>query len=246
MAIRVDVALSPAAEQRAQVVVVVDVLRASTTIVAAIESGASSIRAVAAVEEARLLKAEQPGLLLCGEVGGLPPPGFDAGNSPVELSNRDLNGHHLVLATSNGTPLLNKHRAAHHLLVGCIRNASACARAALDAATESGSNILLACAGSAHRGEPMAEDSFAAGLIIETMVHIQPPLELGEGARRALAVFYGHAGSAEKAFAASPHGRNLRQLGFLDDLAFCGQLDASTMVPMAALEGRHVVVRRGA
>lgn len=84
-------------------VVVIDVIRAFSNAAYAFSVGAESITLVSGVEEALALKAQIPGALVMGEVGGLPPPGFDFGNSPTEIVRQDLRGKHLIQRTGAGT-----------------------------------------------------------------------------------------------------------------------------------------------
>ena len=103
---RVDVALSPALLKGtdSSVCVVVDVLRASSSCVMMFEQGVEAVAIGANPEIAHAIRSQVlPEALLCGEVGGLPPEGFDYGNSPIEFSRLDLSGRQVVLATSNGT-----------------------------------------------------------------------------------------------------------------------------------------------
>src|SRR5438093_13553874 len=87
------------------VCIVVDVLRASSSIVTLLERGARPVIAAGSIEEARSLYQRLPGFILCGERGGFPPAGFDYGNSPAEFFRLDLDGRSAILATSNGTRL---------------------------------------------------------------------------------------------------------------------------------------------
>ncbi len=84
-------------------VVVIDVLRAFSAAAYAFKAGARRITLVSGVEEALALKAQTPGALIMGEVGGLPPAGFDFGNSPAELARQDLRGRDLIQRTGAGT-----------------------------------------------------------------------------------------------------------------------------------------------
>jgi 2-phosphosulfolactate phosphatase len=84
-------------------VVVIDVLRAFSTAAYALSAGAESITLVSGAAEALALKAQMPGMLVMGEVNGLPPDGFDLGNSPTEIIQHDLRGKHLIQRTSAGT-----------------------------------------------------------------------------------------------------------------------------------------------
>jgi 2-phosphosulfolactate phosphatase len=101
-------------------VVVIDVLRAFTTAAYAFAAGAVDIRPVATVEEALALRAQNPGWLVMGEVGGRPVAGFDFGNSPAAFLDVDLLGRHLVQRTSAGTQGVIRSRNAKRLLVASL------------------------------------------------------------------------------------------------------------------------------
>jgi 2-phosphosulfolactate phosphatase len=89
--------------QATGVVVVIDVIRAFTNAAFAFSRGAKEIYPVSTVEEALQFKAETPNSLACGEVGGLPPDGFDFGNSPTQTNQLDLSGRIIVQRTGAGT-----------------------------------------------------------------------------------------------------------------------------------------------
>ena len=109
------------------IAVVIDVFRASSTIVAAFGAGARLIIPVGDLEEAYALKRRNPDFLLFGERGGLPPEGFDSGNSPAIVSALDLRGKTVILTTSAGSQGLVSARHADEILVGCFANARAVA-----------------------------------------------------------------------------------------------------------------------
>src|SRR6266542_482613 len=121
---RIDVALLPGQEfdRSRSVCVVVDVLRASSSIVTLLEGGARPVIAAGSIDDARTLRERLPAYLLCGEAGGLPPEGFDYGNSPAEFSRLRVQRKGAILATSNGTRLLASLAAAPAVLVGCLLN----------------------------------------------------------------------------------------------------------------------------
>jgi 2-phosphosulfolactate phosphatase len=97
-------------------VVAIDVLRAFSTAAYAFGAGVNEIFLVGEVAEAESLRAKFPGAHLTGEVGGKRIPGFDFGNSPVEVANADLSGTRLIQRTSAGTQGVVLSRAARHLL----------------------------------------------------------------------------------------------------------------------------------
>ncbi|MEM7534613.1 MAG: 2-phosphosulfolactate phosphatase [Chloroflexota bacterium] len=109
-------------------VVVVDVMRAFTTAAYAFHAGASEILLVSSVDEAFALKATYPEALIMGEVRGLPPEGFDFGNSPLPFETLELNGRRLIQRTSNGTQGMVRSQNADLLLAGGFPTAGATAR----------------------------------------------------------------------------------------------------------------------
>ena len=133
----VDVALTPAelgGELRLRptdVAIVIDVIRATTTLAVLFDRGCARVLVAGDIPAARAYAAAHPGSLLAGEMGGLPPSGFDFGNSPVELAAADLNGRELIFSTTNGTRALHACVGAGVILAGSLRNAQAVCRAAL-------------------------------------------------------------------------------------------------------------------
>lgn len=121
----VDLSVSP--DHQGGAVVVIDVLRAATTAATALTHGALAIRPVRTVEEAFAAREADPSLLLAGEVDGDPIPGFDLGNSPLEVAAADLEGRTLVHRTTAGTQGLVGWRTAEPLLFAGLVNARATA-----------------------------------------------------------------------------------------------------------------------
>lgn len=142
-AVVVDVLLTPAELTGEQVIgpetvaIVVDVIRATTTLAVMCDRGCARVLVAGDISAARACAAQHAagGYLLAGEVGGVRPPGFDFGNSPVELSAADLAGRTLVFSTTNGTRAIRACAGARAILAGSLRNADAVCRAALQCAT---------------------------------------------------------------------------------------------------------------
>jgi len=109
------------------IAVIIDVFRASSTIVAAFAAGARRIIPVGELDAAYEAKRRNPEFLLFGERSGLPPEGFDHGNSPAETSRLDLRGKTIILTTSAGSQGLVSARQADEIIVGCFANARAAA-----------------------------------------------------------------------------------------------------------------------
>lgn len=205
------------------VAVVIDVLRATTWVATALERGAWGIRPVLEVDEARELarSLRQAGeqVLLAGERGGLPPEGFDLGNSPTELLALDLRDRRLVLTTTNGTRTLQRVAGSGRVLVASLRNAGATARylAAL------GRPVYLVCAGT--RGRLSQEDVLAAGWIVRHLRVVGAGVTLSDAARIAEAAALAWEGRELEALEQAEHGRTLLDLGFAQDLAMAAERD---------------------
>ena len=246
-----------------RVCVVLDILRASSTLVTLLECGAAPVYVAGTVDAARALSASLAGgTLLCGEVGGLPPPGFDHGNSPTEMVGLALAGRAVVLATSNGTRALAALSTASAVLVGCFLNAGAVVTRGLALARALGADLALVCSGDANGSQFSLEDALAAGYLVDRALavpgnaakdaHLTPDdadaLELNDAARAAWRLWQGYAAgrtpaeAAARGFTESVHGRDLARLGFAADLTYCARIDASWAVPRLAVDGDRLLL----
>ncbi|MDZ7373848.1 MAG: 2-phosphosulfolactate phosphatase [candidate division KSB1 bacterium] len=235
---RVDVVLGPRClppdRGRGKAAVVVDVLRAGTTVAYALTNGAERVIPVVSVRAARRLARGFPRqtVLLCGERRALPPPGFDLGNSPREFTPDRVRGKTLVLTTTNATRALSRLRgAAAVALVGLV-NAPAASRwlAGL------GSDAVIVCAGRAN--EPAAEDILAAGIILNELRR-QGEVELTDAARVAGEWALAVGERALSVLQDSQHGRYLCSLGMAADVEVCSQVGLLTT--LAVLRGDSLV-----
>jgi len=212
--------------------IVVDLLRATTQITAFFDGGGSILVPVTEVEEAFAMK-ERLGRdwKIMGERGGLPAPGFDFGNSPLELLGAGAPDN-AVITTSNGTrALMRAAEGCGRVTAGCARNAEAVCWDALC----SGARVGVVCAG--RNGEFSLEDSVCAGMFVEKLLSLAPSngaseMELTDGAISALALWH-HLGPDLLAVCReSAHGRILSELGFDNDIFFCAEIDSSSTVPL--------------
>lgn len=240
----VDVALLPAElvhqALRDETLVVMDVLRATTTLLTALESGAEAVVPAESVEEAYRLAGEIAAAggraLLAGERHTLRIEGFDLGNSPLECTPETVRGRTLVMTTTNGTRafrLARQHARASPILSACLRNVAAVA----ERCAARGADVVLVCAGT--DGRLSVEDALCAGLIAERLAAGEG-VTLGDGARLSRYLAGKEVGDLEGALRRGRHGRRLAAAGFDADLAFCARLDASGKVPR--LDGDRLVL----
>ena len=219
----------------------IDVLRASTTMITALARGAGQILPAADVSEARRRAADiGAAAVLGGERGGTRIAGFDLGNSPAEYTADRVAGRTVVITTTNGTAALAACVATREVLVGAIVNRAAVAAAARRlAAVEGTGAVHLVCAGT--DGVVTAEDVLAAGAILDAAARppraagdeLDPAARAARDAFRALVAAHSDQLPAAlgREFAAAPGGANLVALGMAADIVAAAQLDALDVVP---------------
>jgi 2-phosphosulfolactate phosphatase len=218
--------LAPPGRLAGGLAVVVDVLRASTTMIHALAAGCTAVRPCAEVEEARTLAGTMRvgRVLLGGERGGLPLPGFDRGNSPREYTAKVCRGNTLVLTTTNGTRALLRAAAAERVLVAGFVNYSAlCEQLRLDLRP-----LHIVCAGT--EGEVTLEDTLLAGALVDFVCQVGE-VRLNDSARLAWDCFENHGRVLLGALQLSQGGANLRQLGYDEDIRAAAQVDQFHLVP---------------
>lgn len=207
--------------------VVVDILRASTTICTALRSGAKEVIPFADVDGARAAKEKDPDALLCGERQGKKLPGFDLGNSPQDYSRDVVAGRSLVFSSTNGSVALASAPTGAEVLVGGIVNLTAVAEriATLNQAT------VITCSGKL--GQFALEDAAGAGGIIAKLWEITSELELvNDGARAAQTIWDQYKSDPTMALWQSRHGIYLVEIGFGSDLSICAAVDSVPIVPI--------------
>ncbi len=218
--------LAPPDKLAGGVAVVIDVMRATTTILHALAAGCSMVRPCAEVEEAReLADSLRAGrVLLGGERGGKPLPGFEVGNSPREYTAARCRGAVLVLTTSNGSRALLYASAADRVLVAAFVNYSA----VCEQLRRETRPIHIVCAGDG--GAVALEDALLAGALVDFLSDLGS-MKLNDGARLAWDAFAQHGRVLEGALAVGAGGRRLKELGYEDDIAAAACVDHFTLAP---------------
>ncbi|HEX6038367.1 2-phosphosulfolactate phosphatase [Longimicrobium sp.] len=238
---KLDVLLTPGelvpGEVAGRAIVVLDVLRATTSIVEALAAGARTLYPVATIEEAiglaKTLGRDE--VLLAGERKALPIEGFDLGNSPGDFTPERVGGKTIVMSTTNGTLALNAAAPGGRVLVGAWTNF----QAVVDELARTQAEPVFLCAG---RDRAFGlEDAVCAGQMAAALLKALPDAEweMNDGAVAALALAEEFADPATL-FPLTAAGRAIVEAGLGDDLAFCAQTDLREVVPV--LEGRQIVL----
>jgi 2-phosphosulfolactate phosphatase len=217
--VRVHVAFTPGEQTPAPVGIVVDVLRATSTMTQALAAGYRRVLCCAEIEEARALAATEGSVKLAGERRLEHIPGFDFGNSPREVAGEPA-AETLVLTTTNGTRLLVSAAARfERVYIGSLLNLDAVAAAA----REGGADVAVLCAGVL--GELALDDAYCAGRIAEALGG-----EPADSAAAAIRLVQTFAGPVE-GLGASQSARNLRRHGLESDIEWCARESVLDVAP---------------
>jgi 2-phosphosulfolactate phosphatase len=217
--------IRPEQHVNGRTVIVIDVLRASSTIVTALDSGFASVIPVGSAKEAFALRSLET--VIAGEKHCKKVDGFDYNNSPVILRKKDHGGKHLVLTTTNGTKAVEKATQADCMLIGCFLNSSACVSAAL----AQNRDITLYCAGT--RNHFALEDSLAAGLMVHLAKLKSSSIETCDFSDAMEASFLQLAHKLPALLFTTTTGKRLVKNNHSEDILYCGQIDISQIVPIA-------------
>ncbi|MDQ1281545.1 MAG: 2-phosphosulfolactate phosphatase [Thermoproteota archaeon] len=222
------------AVKRGDVVIIIDVLRCSSSIIAALASGVGGIVPIKTVREAREVSRIHPEFILSGERKGVKPSGFKYGNSPVAFSKIKLEGAYLILTTTSGTNALSQAKEAKHVLVGGFLNAKSIAETAYNLAIKESEGITLALSGK--KGSFSLEDFLGAGAIIGDL---PDEVTLSDAAQAALLAFRGAKSSLTEVVKQGNHAKYLVSIGFEEDIRFSTQLNKYKIIPY--LKGEVVI-----
>ncbi len=234
----IDVTFTPQELRRLRpvgaTVVVIDVIRAATTVATALANGCAGVIPVVSVAVARrtaaALASEQP--LLGGERGGLRIPGFDLGNSPSEYIRADVGGRLVVFTTSNGTATLHAAAGAAEVLMAALVNLEA----VVQHAHRAGRPVVFACSGRGRR--PVLDDTVVAGLMATHLAALVGAAALPtDAAQIAMQAAAPYAADPLRALQASASARD--RPDFEPDLCACAQRDVFDVVPVLR-DGRLV------
>ncbi len=227
---KIDLAFTPEELEKKDLegksVVVIDALRATSTVIVALENGCSAFIPVGTVEEARELTAEHPEFLLAGERRALPLEGFQLGNSPRDYRPDKVKGKIIVLTTTNGTRALVASQRGAEIFIGSFLNLGALTRRLV----ETGRDIMIACSG--EKGLFCLEDTVCGGAIVERLEKTGLSLSKTD-ASLAAKVLYEHCeNDVYGMLCNSEWGQYLESLGLGKDVRLCARVDSSSLVPV--------------
>jgi 2-phosphosulfolactate phosphatase len=210
-------------------VVVIDVLRASTTIAVALKNGAKEVIPVADIESVVKISGSLFGnvTLRAGERNGRMIEGFNLGNSPLEFKEDIVKGKSLIFMTTNGTGAMTKGRHAKNNVIASFVNLSMVVGFLKDL----GSDFTIICAG--NENSFCIEDSVCAGKIINTLgKELDGKLTLDDAGKAAAALDKSFGKDVPKMLQTCQHGAYLSAIGFGDDLALCAEVDSYGVLPL--------------
>jgi 2-phosphosulfolactate phosphatase len=226
--VRIDVLLGEAqvaaADVADRVVVVIDVLRAATTVAAALDAGARAVIPFETVDEtASRAKAYARGeVQLAGERRMVKIDGFDLGNSPTEYTTASVDGRTILYTTTNGTMALAATHGARGCYFAAFVNAAATV-SSVRSAIEAGGDVTIICAG--HERRVALEDVVCAGRLVRGISADLPGVTRGDGARVAEMAERPFIGGIASVALEASHAKSLIAAGFERDVELCLTLD---------------------
>jgi len=230
---KVDVCLSPDLihlhDVKQSIIVVVDILRATSCMTSGIANGANSITPFMDMEECMLMGAK--GYLTAGERNGKKIDGFDLGNSPFDYMQEFVKGKDIAVTTTNGTVAIEKAKPAKKVIIGSFLNLSTVANYCL----EQSENVLILCAG--WKGKVNLEDSLFAGALVNKL---KPEFENAcDAPMLAETSYLEMKDNIIDKVQSSSHAKRLKRLNIDKDIEFCLIHDEFEVLPVLK-EGRII------
>lgn len=223
---KIDICLTPELlhlyEIKDRVVVVVDILRATSCMTTALAHGVEKIIPVASLEECRTL--QQSGLLAAAERDAKKAEGFDLDNSPFSYMHERLKGKTIAMTTTNGTLAISRSKEAIEVIIGSFLNKSA----VIEYLRNQPHDVLILCAG--WKGRVNLEDTLFAGAVVDELMD---EFVIEDDATLSAHTIYGCAKyNMLKSMAASSHVKRLHRLNLAKDIEFCIREDLYQVIPV--------------
>lgn len=206
------------------VCIVLDIFRATTSIVTSMGNGCNRMLPVLSFEEGQEVSKGMGSVLFAGERKSIRITGCDLGNSPFEFSTGVVKGKDIIMTTTNGTVAIKATEGAYRTLIGAFLNA----HAVCQQATSYGKDILIVCAGT--DGLFSLEDALCAGLLVQ-IISAGDGMVLTDSAYGAMLIYAAGQGALVEMGMASRNGKRLYELNRTEDVEYCMKIDISTVVP---------------
>ncbi|NLI90749.1 MAG: 2-phosphosulfolactate phosphatase [Peptococcaceae bacterium] len=212
-----------------KIAVVIDVFRATSTMVTALANGCLAIIPVLTTEEAIERRVTEPGSLLGGERKALRIEGFDLGNSPFEYSPEKVGGKKVIMTTTNGTRAIQAVAGARHIFIASFLNVESIAHAIYRhiEVQKDIEGVVIICSGSEDRFD--IPDTLCAGMLIEALGKETQVNDLGRAAQM---LYNMTKADLLETLKQTEHGRLLLSLGFDKDLVYCSTSNILPIVPV--------------
>jgi 2-phosphosulfolactate phosphatase len=201
-------------------VVVIDVLRATSTINTILFSGAKSVMPVETLDEC--MKLRDHGYIIMAERMGKKVEGFDFGNSPTKIEKSEFEGKDVGIATSNGTKAIVKTKGSHITLIGSFLNLSKI----IEYINNSNNDVLLVCSG--WKGSTNLEDTLCAGAIVAGLQNFEYDSDTVIIAKK---LYEQSKGDILSLMQKSSHAKRLSGYDNVKDIEFCSQVDTQEILP---------------
>jgi len=213
---------------RDKTAVIIDVLRATSTIVTAISNGAKGVIAVEDMGDASKIaqNLDSSRYLLCGEKDGVKIEGYNLGNSPREYTSEVVKDKTLILNTTNGTIAIARSALAKEIIIGSFLNM----QEVINQLKKTENEIVLVCAG--WRGRLSLEDMLCAGQIVYELTGGELPLNARDGAKVAFGLYEKFGEDLEDIVKTSNHAMRLQDIIGTEDVSYCCQVDISDVLPV--------------
>lgn len=207
--------------------VVIDVLRATTTIITALSNGAKEIIPVGSIEFAMKVSGDSFGghTLLAGERNTKKIDGFTLGNSPLEYSKEIINGKSIVLFTTNGSKAIVKSKYSNQLFIAAFLNVASIAKKL----TEECKEVEILCSG--NNGLFSFEDSVCAGNLISELKLLIENIEFDDASKTCLLLYEKNKDRIGEMLKETEHGKKLVENGYIDDIEFASQKNIIDIIP---------------
>ncbi len=207
--------------------VVIDVLRATSVILKALDNGAKEVIPVGSIDFAMKISVNSHGghTLLCGERNTKIIEGFDLGNSPLEYTEERISGKSIILFTTNGSKAIVKAKYSDKVLVASFNNLTKMAEHLIKLEN----NIEIISSGA--NGIFCLEDTICAGALVKQMIKLKSDIELTDAANASLVLNEKYGSNIKMMMQNCEHGKLLVENGFAEDIDFCSTVDNIPIIP---------------